>query len=115
MVSALIPTAAGLSGYDEQPVEAEAALNRMFEEMEAAWEAKEWERLVDMEVQVWVDGPGQPAGRAPAAVREKVRAMCLEQLPQPDRRADPAAARPACVRPAGRDHRADAGARRRPG
>ena len=49
----------------------------MFEEMEAAWEAKEWERLVDMEVQVWVDGPGQPAGRAPAAVREKVRAMCL--------------------------------------
>ena len=77
MVSALIPTAAGLSGYEEQPVEAEAALNRMFEEMETAWEAKEWERLVDMEVQVWVDGPGQPAGRAPAAVREKVRAMCL--------------------------------------
>ena len=59
------------------PIEAEAALNRMFEEMETAWEAKEWEHLVDMEVQVWVDGPGQPAGRAPAAVREKVRAMCL--------------------------------------
>jgi|WetSurMetagenome_2_1015567.scaffolds.fasta_scaffold122818_2 3-oxoadipate enol-lactonase len=78
MVSALIPTAAGLSGYEEQPIEAEAALNRVFEEMEAAWEAKEWERLVDLEVQVWVDGPGQPAGRAPAAVREKVRAMCLE-------------------------------------
>jgi 3-oxoadipate enol-lactonase len=77
IVSALIPTAAGLSGYEEQPIEAEAALNRMFEEMEAAWEAKDWERLVDMEVQVWVDGPGQPAGRAPAAVREKVRAMCL--------------------------------------
>ncbi len=77
MVSALIPTAAGLGGYEEQPIEAEATLNRMFEEMEAAWEAKEWERLVEMEVQVWVDGPGQPAGRAPAAVREKVRAMCL--------------------------------------
>ena len=77
MVSALIPTAAGLNGYEEQPDEAEAALNRMFEEMEAAWEAKAWERLVDMEVQVWVDGAGQSAGRAPAAVREKVRAMCL--------------------------------------
>ena len=78
MVSALIPTAAGLSGYEHQPVEAEAALNRTFEEMEAASEAKDWERLVDLEVRVWADGPGQPEGRAPAAVREKVRAMCLD-------------------------------------
>ena len=31
MVSALIPTAAGLGGYEEQPVEAEAALNRLFD------------------------------------------------------------------------------------
>ena len=77
MVSALIPAAAGLSGYDEPPVEAEAALGQIMEEMEAAWEAKEWERLVDMEVRYWADGPGQPEGRAPAAVREKVRAMCL--------------------------------------
>ena len=76
-VSALIPTAAGLSGYEHQPAEAEAALNRTFEEMEAAWEAKDWERLTDLEVRVWADGPGQPEGRAPAAVREKVRAMCL--------------------------------------
>ena len=46
--------------------------------MEAAWEAKDWERLVEMEVRYWADGPGQPEGRAPAAVREKVRAMCLD-------------------------------------
>jgi pimeloyl-ACP methyl ester carboxylesterase len=80
MVSALIPVSAGLSGYEEQPsqaTEAEAALERILGEMEAAWAAKDWEHLVDMEVRYWVDGPGQPEGRAPAAVREKVRAMCL--------------------------------------
>jgi pimeloyl-ACP methyl ester carboxylesterase len=77
MVSALIPTAAGLSGYDHQPAEAEADLSRTLEQMETAWEAKDWERLVDLEVRYWVDGPGQPEGRAPAAVREKVQAMCL--------------------------------------
>jgi 3-oxoadipate enol-lactonase len=78
MVGALIPTAAGISGYEHHPSEAESALSQMFEEMEVAWEAKDWERLVDLEVRVWVDGPGQPEGRAAAAVREKVRAMCLD-------------------------------------
>jgi 3-oxoadipate enol-lactonase len=80
MVSALIPAAAGLSGYEEQSsqaTEAETALERVLGEMEAAWEAKDWERLVEMEVRYWADGPGQPEGRAPAAVREKVRTMCL--------------------------------------
>jgi len=77
MVSALIPTAAGLSGYDHQATGAEVDLSRMAEQMDAAWEAKDWERLVDLEVRYWVDGPRQPEGRAPTAVREKVRAMGL--------------------------------------
>ena len=75
MVSALIPVAGGISGYE--PTEADAALDAVFEQMEAAWKAKDWDHLVDLEVRLWADGPGQPEGHAPAAVREKVRAMCM--------------------------------------
>lgn len=31
--------------------------------------------LTDFEVRIWADGPGQPAGRAPAQVRDRVRQM----------------------------------------
>jgi pimeloyl-ACP methyl ester carboxylesterase len=31
--------------------------------------------MVDLEVRVWVDGPGQPADRVDGSIRESVRAM----------------------------------------
>jgi pimeloyl-ACP methyl ester carboxylesterase len=89
MVSALIPTAAGFSGYEHHSTEAEAALGQMFEQMEAAWEAKDWERLIDLEIRVWADGPGQPEGRTPAAVRAKMREMCLTTYQRQDGEATP--------------------------
>ena len=38
-----------------------------FAKGEALEEAKDWAALADHEVQIWVDGFGQPAGRAPAS------------------------------------------------
>ena len=74
MVDALIPVAAGLSGYDGGDTEAEIAL---FTEAEKLWEAKDFEKLADMEVRMWADGPGQPEGRAAQNVREHLREMIL--------------------------------------
>lgn len=74
IVTALIAVAAGLSGFDGESTAAETAI---FEEMEQAWNARDFERVADLDVRIWVDGPGQPAGRADARVRERVRQMCL--------------------------------------
>ena len=37
--------------------------------------AKDYDALTEFEVGVWGDGPGQPAGRAAAPVRERLREM----------------------------------------
>jgi 3-oxoadipate enol-lactonase len=75
MVDALVWVAGGIGGYEgAAPSEAEMAT---FNEMEALWEKKDWETLAEMETQMWADGPGQPVGRANAAVRERVHRMIL--------------------------------------
>jgi 3-oxoadipate enol-lactonase len=69
----------GLSGSDvEDSPEEQAA----FEAQERLYEAKDWAALADSDVAIWVDGIGQPSGRAPAAVRDLVRTMCLETYEQ---------------------------------
>lgn len=80
-VSGFVPVCAGLSGFDYDSAPDAAAL----ELDEAAWaaqQAKEWDRCADLNVQLWVDGPGQPAGRAPAAARELVRQMTYDNITQ---------------------------------
>jgi 3-oxoadipate enol-lactonase len=73
MVSALVPVAAGLSGFGGQPNEAEMAL---FEEGEAAEEAHDWAKVAALDVRIWGDGPEQPEGRFPKPLREKMWQMC---------------------------------------
>ncbi len=64
----------GLSGSEVEDTPEELA---MFERAEALVQAKDWPGLADLDVALWIDGVGQPAGRAPAAVRDLVRMMCL--------------------------------------
>lgn len=74
-VAALVPVASGLSGAKgatRSDVEA-----RLFAEMDRLYEAKDFAKLADLEVQMWVDGPGQPQDRVPHAIRERVREMIL--------------------------------------
>src|ERR1043166_5014448 len=73
MVEALVLAGSGIGGFDFGAVPAEEA--KLFAAMEDAEMKSDVPRIVELDLQVWVDGPGQPAGRAPAAVREKVRAM----------------------------------------
>ncbi|HSL75673.1 MAG TPA: alpha/beta hydrolase, partial [Candidatus Limnocylindrales bacterium] len=73
-VTAVVTVAAGLGGFDgaSSPLEDE-----LFAEMDRRESAvpPDPQAIADIDIQVWVDGPGQPPGRVPAAVRDLVRAM----------------------------------------
>jgi pimeloyl-ACP methyl ester carboxylesterase len=74
-VSGLAWVCGGLEGvvFEGTPDEQAA-----FAREEALAEAKDWPALADLMVEIWIDGLGQPSGRAPAEVRDLVRRMCLE-------------------------------------
>ena len=78
-VAAVVWVCGGLSGFEWEETPEELAA---FEREEALEEAHDWTALADQAVQVWVDGIGQPAGRAPAFARDLVRKMTLETLAQ---------------------------------
>jgi pimeloyl-ACP methyl ester carboxylesterase len=73
-VSGLVTVCAGMSGINDYLVD-DAAARQLEEQVEAAWGAKHWDRVADLQVRLWGDGPGQPIGRAPKAVRELMREM----------------------------------------
>jgi 3-oxoadipate enol-lactonase len=72
-VRSLTVAAGGVSGY-ESP---NGSPDGTFDEAERLWEAKDWERLADWEADFWVDGPGQPSGRADPAIRARVHDWIL--------------------------------------
>lgn len=74
-VAGLVWVCGGLGGLEMEDTPEEVAL---YERWEALSEAKDWPALADLAVRLWIDGVGQPAGRAPAAVRDLVRRMSLE-------------------------------------
>ncbi len=49
----------------------------MFKEMDEAWDRKDFARLAELEVSMWVDGPGQSKTRIDSSLRERVREMIL--------------------------------------
>jgi pimeloyl-ACP methyl ester carboxylesterase len=73
-VVALVGVGAGLGGYEADLAPEEAALIEQMEALESA-EPPDPDAIADIDVRLWVDGPGQPETRVPAAVRDKVRAM----------------------------------------
>ncbi|HUP55687.1 MAG TPA: alpha/beta hydrolase, partial [Methylomirabilota bacterium] len=77
-VVAVIGVGAGLGGFEGQSTPEEIAL---FDEMEALEQAPmpDPDAIADIDVRVWVDGPGQPPTRVPTAIRDKVRAMDAPQ------------------------------------
>lgn len=75
MVDALILVAAGLSGYEPSGPPPE-----QFAQIEASWEHGDLDRVLDLELQLWVDGPGQGPGRVDPQVRERVAQMERENL-----------------------------------
>jgi 3-oxoadipate enol-lactonase len=73
-VIAIVGVGAGLGGFEGKLTAEEQVLFDEGERLEAAGEL-DVENLVDLEVRVWVDGPGQPADRVDPSVRESIRVM----------------------------------------
>ncbi|TCC45620.1 alpha/beta hydrolase [Kribbella capetownensis] len=71
-VAGLVWVCGGVSGSSHEAPQAQTAV---FDRIEALWQAKEWDALVDLKTHLWTDGPLQPEGRAPEAVRDHVRRM----------------------------------------
>jgi pimeloyl-ACP methyl ester carboxylesterase len=73
-IVAVVGVAAGLGGFDggSTPLEDE-----LFAEMDRRDSAvpPDPEAIADIDIRVWVDGPGQPADRVPAWIRDLVRDM----------------------------------------
>ncbi len=74
-VDALVSVASGVGGLGPQLPE--GADSPPWDEMERLWESKDWERLAELETQVWVDGWGQPATRVDAGLRARVHGWIL--------------------------------------
>lgn len=75
-VVAVVGVAAGLGGYEAPATPEEVALFAEMERLEEA-DPKDAAAISALDVRVWVDGPGQPPGRAPAWIAEHVRATNL--------------------------------------
>jgi 3-oxoadipate enol-lactonase len=85
-IAGVVWVCGGISGFqmDDPPEVVELG-----EREEALAEAKDWAGLADLDVRLWVDGFGQPEGRAAAEVRELVRRMCLETYVQEKTEGEP--------------------------
>ncbi len=75
-VVAIVGVGAGLAGFDGDLTPVEAALVEEMDALEAA-DPPDPDAIADIDVRLWVDGPGQPPSRVPAPIREAVRAMDL--------------------------------------
>jgi len=91
-VRSLVVANGGVSGY-----EAAEGDSSPWEQADAWLEAKDWEPLAAWEADFWVNGEGQPAGRADPAVRDRVHEWILtnyraEKIEGKPQRLDPPAA-----------------------
>ena len=94
-VRAFISVASGVGGYrPELPPGVEGEPEA---ELERLWKAKDWERLAELETQVWVDGWGQPATRVDPNIRRTVHDWILTTYRQERSEGKPQPIRPPAV------------------
>jgi 3-oxoadipate enol-lactonase len=74
-VASLIMVASNPSGFESDDSEVEKTYFARDEELS---ESRNAEAMAALDVEMWVDGPGQPVGRASEKVCQKVHAMTLE-------------------------------------
>lgn len=74
-VSSLVLVASGVGGWQGEATGEEIPLE---EENVSLEKAKAWDRLVESDLHLWLDGPTQPEGRVGGSVRDKLREMVRE-------------------------------------
>lgn len=80
-IVAVVGVGAGLGGFEGHPTPQEVALLDEMERLEES--GNDIEAITAVNVRAWVDGPGQPPGRAPGWIADHVRATS-EHLSTPD-------------------------------
>ena len=75
-VSALVLVCAGMGGLTE--IESDPAQEAVFAEAEAAEEAGNWAKVIELDVKAWVDGFGRPMDAETDARLEPIRALVRE-------------------------------------
>lgn len=83
-VLSLVPTAAGLSGFDYDMSKIDPAEIERCEYVESFGAKGDYDTAAELESAYWCDGPLQPEGRCPAHVRAKVRQMILDNFARKD-------------------------------
>jgi pimeloyl-ACP methyl ester carboxylesterase len=78
-VAAVVGIAAGLGGYDGGRTPLEHELFAEMDRLDSA-DPPDPSAIADIDARVWVDGPGQPADRVPAAVRALVLEMDVDSF-----------------------------------
>ena len=73
-VVAVVGVGAGLGGFDGGNTPQELALFKEMDELEAM-DPVDPAAVAEIDARVWVDGPGQPSTRVPAAIRDLVLEM----------------------------------------
>ena len=73
-VVALVAVAAGLGGFEAPMTPEEEAIAERADALESA-EPIDVDALVAFEVDIWLNGPGQPHDRTPASLQDRMRAM----------------------------------------
>jgi 3-oxoadipate enol-lactonase len=104
-VAAVVGVGAGLGDFEGDVTDDEIALFDRSEALEERLDAGETDvldELLELDVAMWVDGPGQPTDRVPVDIRDLVRAMDREHY-------DPARVqgRPIPLRPPAAERLAD--------
>ncbi|MEX1169168.1 MAG: alpha/beta hydrolase, partial [Chloroflexota bacterium] len=84
-VVAIVGVAAGLGGFDGGNTPEELAMFNDMERLEAQ-DPVDPSAVADIDIAVWVDGPGQPPTRVPAAIRDLVLEMDLFDPSRPQGR-----------------------------
>ncbi len=82
-IVAVVGVAAGVGGFEVQPTADEVAIFEAYDRVEAA-EPFDADALTDFEMQLWLDGPGQPPDRIHWTLREMFR-MMARPLNEPGR------------------------------
>ena len=73
-----------MSGFDAE----DPSLTPVFDEIERLWKEKDYEEVVELETQMWTDGPGQAAEAGRARCPAQHGRMEPGELGEPSRRAD---------------------------
>lgn len=92
MVTALIAVAPALSGYETPDT-----FREVWEEIELAYNAGDFERVIEMETRMWVDGPKRTPDQVVPHVRARMKTMMTDMIAHQTEQGEPQGIQPTAV------------------